>query len=75
MAPITQQVKVIPARPGDRGQINGDPNASGYTGGGLGGGRSDFRLRGRSLVSRPQPTYEGNETGYIAVNIKSRQAG
>jgi outer membrane biosynthesis protein TonB len=62
-------------RPGDRGQINGDPNASGYTGGGLGGGRSDFRLRGRSLVSRPQPTYEGNETGYIAVNIKVDRQG
>lgn len=62
-------------RPGDRGQINGDPNASGYTGGGLGGGRSDFRLRGRSLVSRPQPTYDGNETGYIAINIKVDRQG
>lgn len=62
-------------RSGDRGQINGDPNASGYTGGGLGGGRSDFRLRGRSLVSRPQPTYEGNETGYIAINIKVDRKG
>jgi len=62
-------------RPGDRGQINGDPNASGYTGGGLGGGRSDFRLRGRSLVSRPQPTYNGNETGYIAINIKVDRQG
>ncbi|WP_298733259.1 hypothetical protein [uncultured Chitinophaga sp.] len=62
-------------RPGDRGQINGDPNATGYTGGGLGGGRSDFRLRGRSLVSRPQPTYEGNETGYIAINIKVNRQG
>lgn len=62
-------------RPGDRGQINGDPNARGYTGGGLGGGRSDFRLRGRSLVSRPQPTYDGNETGYIAINIKVDRQG
>lgn len=62
-------------RPGDRGQINGDPNASGYTGGGLGGGRSDFRLHGRSLVSRPQPTYDGDETGYIAINIKVDRQG
>lgn len=62
-------------RPGDRGQINGDPNASGYTGGGLGGGRSDFRLRGRSLVSRPQPTYDSNETGYVAINIKVDRQG
>ncbi|KAA2243069.1 hypothetical protein F0L74_11165 [Chitinophaga agrisoli] len=62
-------------KPGDRGQINGDPNASGYTGGGLGGGRSDFRLNGRSLVSKPQPTYDGNETGYIAINIKVDRKG
>jgi len=62
-------------KPGDRGQINGDPNASGYTGGGLGGGRSDFRLRGRSLLSRPQPTYDGDETGYIAINIKVDRQG
>src|SRR5690606_21006489 len=62
-------------RPGDHGQINGDPNASGYTGGGLGRGRSDFRLRGRSLVSRPQPTYNGNETGYIAINITVDRQG
>jgi len=62
-------------RPGDRGDINGDPNARGYTGGGLGGGRSDFRLRGRNLISRPQPTYEGDETGYIAVNIKVDRQG
>ncbi|MET6997922.1 hypothetical protein [Chitinophaga defluvii] len=62
-------------RPGDRGQINGDPNASGYTGGGLGGGKSDFRLNGRNLISRPQATYEGTESGYIAVNIKVDQQG
>ena len=62
-------------KPGDRGQINGDPNASGYTGGGLGGGRSDFRLNGRSLLSRPSLTYEGDESGYIAVNIKVDRNG
>ncbi|NSL87462.1 hypothetical protein ECE50_011505 [Chitinophaga sp. Mgbs1] len=62
-------------RPGDRGQINGDPNAKGYTGGGLGGGRSDFRLNGRNLISRPQVTYDGTESGYIAINIKVDQQG
>lgn len=62
-------------KPGDRGQINGDPNASGYTGSGLGGGRSDFRLNGRSLLSRPSLTYEGDESGYIAVNIKVDRQG
>lgn len=62
-------------RPGDRGQINGDPNAKGYTGGGLGGGRSDFRLNGRNLISRPTVTYDGTESGYIAINIKVDQKG
>jgi outer membrane biosynthesis protein TonB len=62
-------------KPGDRGQINGDPNASGYTGGGLGGGRSDFRLNGRSLISKPSLTYDGDESGYIAVSIKVDRNG
>ncbi|SFW23976.1 cell envelope integrity protein TolA [Chitinophaga sancti] len=62
-------------KPGDRGQINGDPNASGYTGGGLGGGKSDFRLNGRSLISRPNLTYDGDESGYVAVNIKVDRSG
>jgi outer membrane biosynthesis protein TonB len=63
-------------KPGDRGQINGDPNAKGYTGGGgLGGGRSDFRLSGRSLVGRPNVTYDSNESGYVAINIKVDKQG
>ncbi|MCW3466840.1 hypothetical protein [Chitinophaga nivalis] len=62
-------------KPGDRGQINGDPNAKGYTGGGLGGGRSDFHLNGRNLIGRPQVTYDGTETGYVAINIKVDQQG
>ncbi|MFB6457317.1 hypothetical protein ACE38W_18735 [Chitinophaga sp. Hz27] len=63
-------------KPGDRGQINGDPNAKGYTGGGgLGGGRSDFALKGRSLVGRPSVTYDSNESGYVAINIKVDRQG
>jgi outer membrane biosynthesis protein TonB len=62
-------------KPGDRGQINGNPNAGGYTGSGLGGGRSDFKLNGRSLLSRPSLTYDGDESGFIAVNIKVDRQG
>jgi outer membrane biosynthesis protein TonB len=62
-------------KPGDRGSINGDPNASGYNGSGLGGGKSDFRLNGRSLLSRPSLTYDGDESGYVAVNIKVDRQG
>lgn len=62
-------------KPGDRGQINGDPNAKGYTGGGLGGGKSDFRLSGRSVLSTPRVTYDSDETGYITINIKVDRQG
>ncbi len=63
-------------RPGDRGVIDGDPNATGYTGTpGAGRGASDFRLRGRNLVTRPSVTWDGNETGYVAVNIKVDRQG
>ena len=63
-------------RPGDRGVLGGDPNATGYTGTpGAGRGASDFRLRGRNLVNRPSVTWDGNETGYVAVNIKVDRNG
>lgn len=62
-------------KPGDRGALGGNPNGGGYTGSGLGGGRSDFKLNGRSLLSRPSLTYDGDESGYIAVNIKVDRQG
>lgn len=63
-------------RAGDRGVLGGDPNATGYTGTpGAGRGASDFRLRGRNLVNRPAVTWDGNETGYVAVNIKVDREG
>jgi outer membrane biosynthesis protein TonB len=63
-------------RPGDRGVIGGDPNATGYTGTpGAGRGASDFNMRGRSLVNRPSVSWDGNETGYVAVNIKVDRDG
>lgn len=62
-------------KPGDRGALGGNPNGGAYTGSGLGGGRSDFKLNGRSLLSRPSLTYDGDESGYIAVNIKVDRQG
>ncbi|MFY0254984.1 hypothetical protein ACDQ55_13635 [Chitinophaga sp. 30R24] len=62
-------------KPGDRGQLGGNPNGGEYTGGGLGGGRSDFHLNGRSLIGKPQVTYDGTETGYVAINIKVDRQG
>lgn len=62
-------------QPGDRGAAGGNPNGGAYTGNGLGSGQSDFRLSGRSLVGRPSVTYTGNESGYVAVNIKVDRDG
>lgn len=63
-------------RPGDRGVLGGDPNASGYTGTpGSGRGASDFRLSGRSLVNRPSASWDGNQTGYVAIKIKVDRQG
>ncbi|MRG44004.1 hypothetical protein GFS24_02705 [Chitinophaga sp. SYP-B3965] len=63
-------------RPGDRGVIGGDPNATGYTGTpGAGRGASNFNIRGRNLMNRPAVSWDGNETGYVAVNIKVDREG
>lgn len=63
-------------RPGDRGVLGGDPNATGYTGTpGSGRGASDFRLNGRSLVNRPDASWDGNESGYVAIKIKVDRQG
>lgn len=63
-------------RPGDRGVIGGSPNGGAYTGTpGAGRGASDFRLNGRNLVGRPSVEWDGNETGYVAINIKVDRNG
>lgn len=63
-------------RPGDRGVIGGSPNGGAYTGTpGAGRGASDFRLNGRNLVGRPTVEWDGNETGYVAINIKVDRNG
>ncbi|MGX5816809.1 hypothetical protein ACWKWU_01355 [Chitinophaga lutea] len=63
-------------RTGDRGVLGGDPNATGYTGTpGAGRGASDFRLAGRNLLRKPNVSWDGNETGYVAVNIKVDREG
>lgn len=56
--------------------IGGSPNGGAYTGTpGAGRGASDFRLNGRNLVGRPTVEWDGNETGYVAVNIKVDRNG
>jgi len=55
---------------GDKGNINGDPNADGYYGNGGGGGNGDYNLGNRKPVSRPKPNYICNEEGLVVVSIE-----
>jgi outer membrane biosynthesis protein TonB len=55
---------------GDKGNINGDPNASGYYGNVGGGGNGDYNLGNRKPVSRPKPNYICNEEGLVVVSIE-----
>ena len=55
---------------GDKGNINGDPNANGYYGNGGGGGNGDYNLGNRKPLSRPKPNYICNEEGLVVVRIE-----
>ncbi len=55
---------------GDKGNINGDSNASGYYGNGGGGGNGDYNLGNRKPLSRPKPDYICNEEGLVVVSIE-----
>lgn len=56
-------------KPGDKGQVTGDPNASGYYGSGGAGGGGNYRLGNRQALSKPKPLYNCNEEGNVVVSI------
>ncbi|WP_299525606.1 energy transducer TonB [uncultured Lutibacter sp.] len=58
------------SKAGDKGNINGDPNANGYYGNGGGGGNGDYNLGNRKPVSRPKPNYICTEEGLVVVSIE-----
>jgi len=63
---------------GDKGEITGDPNASGYYGnGGTGGsgGTGNYRLGNRKALTKPKPEYNCNEEGRVVVKIYVDKAG
>ena len=60
---------------GDKGNPNGDPNASGYYGNGGGGSGGDYRLGNRKAVSKPKPTYDCDEQGRVVVSISVDKSG
>ncbi len=60
---------------GDKGNPNGDPNASGYYGNGGGGTGGNYRLTNRKALSKPKPTYDCNEEGRVVVQISVDKTG
>jgi len=62
-------------KPGNKGNPNGDPNASGYYGNGGGGSGGNYRLGNRKAVAKPKPTYDCNEQGKVVVSISVNKSG
>lgn len=60
---------------GDKGQVTGDPNASGYYGIGGDGSGGNYRLGNRKALSKPKPDYPCNEEGKVVVSISVDQSG
>jgi len=62
-------------KPGDKGKVTGDPNATGYYGTGGGGSGGNYRLGNRKALSKPKPTYDCNEEGKVYVSISVDKTG
>jgi len=66
---------------GDKGDVSGDPNASGYYGNGGkngGGGTGNYRLGNRKALTKPKPVYncgEKIEEGKIIIKIYVDKTG
>jgi colicin import membrane protein len=65
--------------PGNQGSPDGVPGANQYgLGGGYGNGRGDgpsFSLSGRSAQSLPKPSFPGNESGIVVVEVTVNKFG
>ncbi|MEN8188043.1 MAG: energy transducer TonB [Bacteroidota bacterium] len=62
-------------KPGDKGKITGDPNASGYYGVGGAGSGGNYRLGNRNAITKPKPAYDCNEEGKVYVEISVDRNG
>lgn len=62
-------------KPGDKGKVTGDPNASGYYGVGGSGSGGNYRLGNRKALTKPKPTYDCNEEGNVFVSISVDKNG
>ncbi|HIB38480.1 energy transducer TonB [Mesonia sp.] len=63
-------------QPGDKGDPNGDPNASSYYGQGKGlDGDGNYRLGGRKALNKEKFVQDCNESGVVVVKIEVNQRG
>lgn len=61
---------------GDKGDPNGDPNASSYYGTGRGlDGDGNYQLGGRKALGKPKRQQECNEAGTVVVSIEVDRSG
>lgn len=61
---------------GDKGNANGDPNASSYYGTGRGlDGDGNYQLGGRKALGKPKRQQECNESGVVVVRIEVDRSG
>lgn len=60
---------------GDKGNIDGDPNAKGYYGAGGTGGGGDYQLGNRKPLNKPKPNYICDEVGVVVVQIEVDRTG
>ncbi|TVZ53123.1 energy transducer TonB [Dokdonia sp. Hel_I_53] len=61
---------------GDKGDPNGDPNASSYYGTGKGlDGDGNYQLGGRKALGKPKRQQECNEAGIVVVSIEVDRSG
>lgn len=61
---------------GDKGDPNGDPNASSYYGSGKGlDGDGNYQLGGRKALSKPKRVQDCNEAGIVVVSIEVDRNG
>lgn len=60
---------------GDKGKIDGDPNAKGYYGTGGTGSGGDYQLGNRKPLNKPKPNYICDEVGIVVVQIEVDRAG
>jgi hypothetical protein len=60
---------------GDKGQLDGDPNAKGYYGTGGTGSGGDYQLGNRKPLNKPKPNYICDEVGIVVVQIEVDRSG